>query len=258
MVLQFTMSLFRKIMRLTPNYSIEEGVILMGGQVIDWVGNFKFLGVIISGNGTYDEHYKNRKKLFFSGLAEVNKLGFSKPELSTKIKALLYTALVRSKLVYGFETINTGKKNILGNLESNLIKNSYQLSKHSKTKILMYAMHISPMETYLLKRKINFLRQLANNESTADLLFNRCHNTLEDIIEYLDIDSNKDYGNGREKYLAEIMKRCSYRIKEILSAESMIKKCALVRSIRYLLNNRNTANDDTTQFLLDPRRFKAD
>jgi hypothetical protein len=152
-----------KIMRLTPNYSIEEGVILMGGQVIGWVGNFKFLGVIIS--GTYDEHYKNRKKLFFSGLAEVNKLGFSKPELSTKIKALLYTALVRSKLVYGFETINMGKKNILGNLESNLIKNSYQLSKHSKTKILMYAMHISPMETYLLKRKINFLRQLANNES---------------------------------------------------------------------------------------------
>jgi hypothetical protein len=92
-----------KLMRLTPNYSIEDGYVQMGGQIIEEVKHFKFLGVIISSNGKIDEHFNKRKKLFFNGLAEIKKLGFSKPDVNTKIKALLYVSLVRSKLVYGFE-----------------------------------------------------------------------------------------------------------------------------------------------------------
>ena len=43
------------------------------------------------------------QKLFYNGIAEIKKHGFSKPDMNLKVKALLYSALVRSKLVYGFE-----------------------------------------------------------------------------------------------------------------------------------------------------------
>jgi hypothetical protein len=37
-------------------------------------------------------------------------------------------------------------------------------------------------------------------------------------------------------------------------AEKIIKNSNLVRSLEYLLKNRTTQNNDTLQYLLDPRR----
>jgi hypothetical protein len=176
--------------------------------------------------------------------------------MNLKVKALLYSALVRSKLVYGFECADLNWLDKLCALESTQIKICFQLSKFSKTKILLYAMHTSPMKIYLLKRKLNFLKQLANNEATADLLVCGCHHSVKDILDFLDIDYERDYGGERGAYLSLIMKKCFHRVREIIQVEKAVMKSEIVRCIRYLLNNRNAANDDTAQFLLDPRRYK--
>jgi flagellar motor switch protein FliG len=140
---------------------------------------------------------------------------------------------------------------------SGQIKISYQLSKHSKTKILLYAMHTSPMEIYMLKRKLNFLKKLANNEATADLLALGCHNTVEEVLNYLNINYERDILMGKMAYLTKVMKKYFYKVKEIIRMEKRILNSEIVRSVRYLLNNRNDSNDDTVQFLLDPRRYKT-
>ena len=98
--------------------------------------------------------------------------------MNLKVKALLYSALVRSKQVYGFECSDLKEMDKVCSLESTQIKNSFQLSKFSKMKILLYAMHRSPIKIYMLKRKLNFLKQLANNEATADLLVRGCHHVV--------------------------------------------------------------------------------
>jgi hypothetical protein len=99
-----------KWMRLTPNYSLEEGHVEIGGNRVEEVKVFKFLGVILEANGLFSEHYKNRRKLFFGGISEINNFGFFSKELNTRMKSLLYTSLVRSKLLYGLETIFFKKK----------------------------------------------------------------------------------------------------------------------------------------------------
>jgi hypothetical protein len=117
-------------------------------------------------------------------------------------------------------------------------------------------MHRSPMKIYMLKRKLNFLKQLANNEATADLLVCGCHHVVSDVLVFLNIDFGRDFGGEREAYLSLIMRRCYHRVREIIQVERAVMKSEIVRCIRYLLNNRNEANDDTVQFLLDPQRYK--
>jgi hypothetical protein len=247
-----------KWMRLTPNYSLTlgEDKVSIAGVEIEEVKEFKFLGVIISSNGSHMPHYKSRRNVYFKGLSEINKLGFNEKDLPTRIKKLLYTSLVRSKLSYGMETCTFKPaeiKSLLGSLEAAQIKKSNNLSKFSKSKTLLYAIGVSPYEVYLLKRKISFLKQLANNEATQELLLAGNHSSLEDIMKYIKIDYLRDIGLGNSGYLDLIRGRCYSKLKDIERIEKEIKGCKIVRSIRFLLNNRTPDNDDTLQFLLDPR-----
>jgi len=232
-----------KWMRLTPNYSLEEG-------------HVEILGVILESNGMFIEHYKNRRKLFFGGISEINNFGFFGKELNTRMKLLLYTSLVmRSKLLYGLETVFFKKKDLkklLSTLEANQIKKAFNLSTRSKSRILLYALRISPIEITILKRKIGFLKQLCNNPATADLIRAGVARTLEDVYVFLDINYDRDIVEGSEIYLDEVRKKCYCRIKEILVAEKKIMNSDIVKSVRYLLNNRNPQNDDSVQYILDP------
>jgi hypothetical protein len=249
-----------KWMRLTPNYSTDSGFVQIRGALIEEVKEFKFLGVLICSNGSPMPHYKTRKRQYFKGIADINALGFNDKNVPTKIKKLLYTSLARSQLTYGLETCNFSKKelqSILSTLEANQIKKANNLSLNSKSKILLYAMDISPIEIYLLKRKIGFLMQLANNTATQELLVAGNHESLKEILLYLNIDYQTEIGRGNVKYLDLIRGRCWLKLKEIERIESNIKKCDLVKCIKYLLNKRNHDNDDTIQYLLDPRRYSC-
>jgi hypothetical protein len=248
-----------KWMRLAPNYSIYNGSLQIGGLLVEEVKSFKFLGVNITSNGSHSEHYNNRRKLFFKGISEINNLGFSNKDTNTKVISVLYTTFARSRLAYGFETIslkNNEIKTNLSKLESNQIKKACGLSIFSKSKLLIYALGLSPIEAALKKRKISFLKQLCNNKATADLIISGNHETLKDIYEFLGINYKKDIVLGEDAYLHEISRKCWLKLKEIKQTENRIKKTELVRCIKYLLNNRNFNNDDTLQYLLDPRRFK--
>jgi hypothetical protein len=250
-----------KWMRLGPNYShsLEDESIELGGIALEKVSEFKFLGVIICEDGTYKNHYKKRKTLYLNGISEINSLGFNKNDLTTQVKSLLYTSLARSKLVYGLETLNLKKneiKSLFNTLEGNQVKRANNLSYNSKSKILIYAMGISPIEIYLLKRKLGFLIQLTNNEITSKLLEQGAHNTFKETFDLLDIVYDRDILLGNEEYLTLIRKKTLMKLSEIRIAETKIKNSKLVRCIKFLLNHRNVSNDDTIQYLLDPRRFK--
>jgi hypothetical protein len=107
------------------------------------------------------------------------------------MKSILYNSLVRSKLTYGFESIYFKPKdikNLLTKLEANQIKASVGISRQSKTTALLYAMDIRPIAMQLYKRKLGFIVQLANNEATSNLLREKRHSTLKDVIESLDVD----------------------------------------------------------------------
>ena len=77
-----------KWMRLAPNYGIHNGPLQIGSLIVEEVKSFKFLGVFICADGSYNKHYKNRRKLFFSGISEINNFGFSAKDTNTKFKSI--------------------------------------------------------------------------------------------------------------------------------------------------------------------------
>ena len=51
-----------------------------------------------------------------------------------------------------------------------------------------------------------------------------------------------------------VKQMCLDAIKDIEIIEKELKEHELTKCVEYLLNNRNHNNDDTLQFLIDPRR----
>jgi hypothetical protein len=236
--------------------SILEPDILVNKQRIEIVDNFKFLGVNIDREGNFKKHIEIRKTAFFAGVTEVERLGICKLDVPVKMKSLLYTSLVRSKLVYGLEGINLEKNRAqkeLTGLESNFIKKMCGLNKHSKTTSLMYALNVTPLKLYTYKRKLHFILQLLNNSSTSELLGLGVHETLKDVLDSIGI--NKDHVRlGENRYRGIIRSLVIRKLDAIRESEKNIRESSLVVSLEYLLSQRTPENNDTLQYLLDPRR----
>jgi hypothetical protein len=213
-----------KWMLLGEPKSIVAEEVLLKGAVLEKVESFKFLGVIINSNGSYLEHLARRRSLFMTGISEVHKLGFTRRDVPVRMKKLLYTSLVRSKLTYGIETIKINKtklKKYLGGLESQCLKNACGVNTRSKSTSLIYGMGITPISLYIYKRKISFILQLLQNTATSELISHGVHETLSDIIESLGI-SKKDLNRGAEQYHVILKNTCKRKLAEIAQKESLI------------------------------------
>ncbi len=235
--------------------SIVEPEIMVNNQIIENVKTFKFLGVHIDREGTFKSHIATRKTAFFSGISEIERLGVNKIDVPISMKSLLYTSLARSKLVYGLEVINFDSKTQtkLSTLESNFIKRTCELNKFSKSTILLYALNITPIKLYALKRKLQFIIQILNNSSTKELIGKGKHESLTEIFENIGV--NKDHFNlGEDRYLGIIRSLTLRKLCDIIGCEKTIRETSLVVSLEYLLGRRTPENNDTLQYLLDPRR----
>ena len=214
---------------------------------------FKFLGVNIDREGNFEKHVKIKKAAFFTGLTEIEKLGVNELDVPLKMKSLLYTSLVRSKLVYGLEGINLSKKLLkeLTCLESRTLKRAFGVNKYSKSTALMYAINITPIELYIYKRKLYFILQLLANTATGELLSLGVHKTLDSVFRSIGI-KKEDKDLGRDRYRGVIRSRVLKKLDEIKTFEGQIKGTKLVTSLEYLLKNRSSVNSEIIQYLLDP------
>jgi hypothetical protein len=70
----------------------------------------------------------------------------------------------------------------------------------------------------------------------------------------MDIGFVRDIVGGNECYLQGIRRKCITAKKKNL--ENKIMDTDILKCVRYLLNNSDPQNDDTVQYLLDPRIFK--
>jgi hypothetical protein len=114
-------------------------------------------------------------------------------------------------------------------------------------------MGITPIELYIYKRKICFILQLIRNRATNELISNGCHETLDDIIASIGIREEMKL-EGPVIYQGKIKLACCEKLREIASSEKIIKSTSLVTAVEFLLKERSVDNDDTLQYLLDPRR----
>jgi hypothetical protein len=116
-------------------------------------------------------------------------------------------------------------------------------------------MGISPIALYIYKRKVSFILELLKNRATNELVSRGTHETVKDVICSLGIEEG-DVLRGRDNYRNLIGMVCINKLKSIKNIENDIKESPLVLAVEYLLNHRSMDNDDTLQYLLDPRRGK--
>lgn len=245
-----------KCMILGKIKTIVEPEIKVNGQILEIVDTFKFLGVHIDREGNFIKHMCVRKSAFFSGLTEIERLGMNEPDVPISMKCLLYTSLVRSKLLYGMECLNLKSKFVqkeISSLESNTLKRACGLNKLSKTTGLLYAMGITPLELYILKRKLFFILQLLQNKATNELVENGIHRSLDSTLELIGV--NREHKQlGPNRYRGIIRSLVVKKLEKIRDTEREIRESKLVQAVNYLLKHRNHENNDTLQYLLDPRR----
>jgi hypothetical protein len=238
-----------------PNSVLDESV-RVNGELLEKVKSFKFLGVTICQDGSFTEHIEKRKSLFLNSMGEVRRLGFNKKDVPLRMKKLLYTSLVRSKLTYGLETIQMKKSffnKTLAKLEGNCLKLSCGVNYRSRTTSLVCAMGITPIGTYIYKRKIHFILELLKNQATNELVSKGIHETLKETVQTLGV-TKEDMREGPSCYRVTLGNACLKKLKEIKTVEKIVKETPIVTAIEYLLNHRSLDNDDTLQYLLDPRR----
>ena len=225
----------------------------LNSEKIEKVKEFKLLGFIIMDNLSHKKNMKKRRSLCVMAAKGLEDVGFKEKRVSHKMKGLLYNSLCRSKLLYGIENVNLGINELkdLKTLDGNLIKIANGLSTRSRTTALFYSLGISPLPIALLKRKIGFIIQLYNNCLTS-MLFEKARCQTMDSTLY-EIWYKFDNLNGiidKTKCLA----LCKERFDEIRQTEKKIMVHELAICVNHLLQHRSQENDDTLQFLLDPRR----
>ena len=226
---------------------------LLNGESIEKVKEFKLLGYIVTDNQSHKKHMKRRRALCIMAVKKLDDIGFREKKVNHKMKGLLYNSLCRSKLLYGIENtdLNTNELKELKSFDGNFIKIANGLSTRSKTTALCYSVGFSPLPIALLKRKISFIMQLYRNELTnALLVMARCQSIESTLYE---IGYKFDNTNGKIDKNS-CLALCRERLGDINKIEKELKSHELTICVDHLLKNRNDENDDTLQFLLDPRR----
>ncbi len=127
------------------------------------------------------------------------------------------------------------------------------MNKFSKSTSLLYTLNITPIKLYALKRKLQFIIQILNNSSTKELIGKGIHDSLIETLENIGV--KKFHINlGEDRYLGIVRSLTLRKLTDIIECEKTIRETSLVVSLEYLLGRRTPENNDTLQYLLDPRR----
>jgi hypothetical protein len=233
--------------------SLSKGSFILNGNILEKVKTFKLLGVIVTSNLSHKQHLSKRKSLCYMGVKELEDLGFNYARTTPKMKGLLYNSICRSKLLYGIESIQLSNSELkkFETYEGNILKRANDLSTRSRSTALVYGMGISKLSVAILKRRLNFVIQVLTNEITNEIISGtRCY-TLEKLFYDLgyEYENTTRVANTRDIYML-----CKTKLVEIDNIEKELFEHDLTKCVVHLLSNRNNINDDTLQFLLDPRR----
>ena len=87
-------------------------------------------------------------------------------------------------------------------------------------------MRITPISLYLLKRKINFLLELLNNQATNELVANGIHTSMSDTINKLKLETS-DKSRGENRYRGIIRSTCINKLAIIRATEKKISESDL-------------------------------
>jgi hypothetical protein len=148
---------------------IQNVEISLNGQRLKKVNFLDHLGLPVGNTSEMESRFKEKFKKVERSYYSLYELGCRPNGLSPSVCAQIYNRYCQSIFYYGLEIAALNKKTIKSlNIRQNiLLKNSFGLSKFSRSSALLEAINIKTIEHIYYKHKIGFMDQLRNNELTS-------------------------------------------------------------------------------------------
>ena len=233
-----------------PTYLTEN--FTLGGVHIKKVSHFKFLGMWLMSNGKEKIHVRKRLAAAYAGLADLKNIGYFNRNLDIKIKANFTHAFIRSRIMSNMENASYTVKEInsLISMEGTQLKKSLGLEKNDHMTLLYHAMEMDTLEMAIEKRKITFMMQLVENETTRELISRLRNQSI--VKNTLDLIGYNNKNESKHDVAHNIFLLCKKKLVVIAKAAKLLRNDSKTLIIRHLLNNRNTDNYNTLKYLLSP------
>ncbi len=150
------------------------------------------------------------------------------------MKIHLYKTYVRPVLLYGLAEIQLSKQEIkkVQSIENLIIKQSQNIHKKTRTRILMRAIKINLIEEEIIKRKTNLYHNILKNQLTSA--------TLDEIGKQIDELRYHDSGNenSSENKLNKLKKTFTKEMIDITKATSY-DKIEILAKLKHEIKNNN-------------------
>ena len=139
----------------------ETAKVKYGDDELDSVTEFSYLGVMFTSDGKWEKEVGRRLQMGRAGLSSISKQVIWNKNVSAEVKKVIFSAMVRSRLLYGGEAWWAGKQ-LMGKLET--VQNDFLrwISGHTrKDKLhvheLRQELRMSSVEDELCRRRLYWL-----------------------------------------------------------------------------------------------------
>jgi hypothetical protein len=206
--------------------------------------DLKYLGVEIRADQSNVTHIETRCNKTLKAAAIIRTKGLCEKQIHSFLKGQMFKSFIMPILTYGMDlitlliTLNKQEFNKLRITESNIIKRFIKdnVRSSARTKPIMNALKIEPLERRIKKMKLSLMARLTENNYT-NTIFNQM-NASEvhmDIMEETENETN-GFSNALELY-----KKCKIRIEILTKAsEEEFKSSSIACKIRAIFNLKNS------------------
>ena len=152
--------------------NMNDLVIKLNGTPIVQAKQVKYLGYIITDNGTMTQHIKKRKSITVAMISTLRSQGLLDCTVNIRTKILVFKSFVRATLLYGAENILITDNiiNEIRRVEGNFIKAIAGVPNTCRTSELMAAFSVQETRDYMAQMKLGFMKRLVANEYTNSIV----------------------------------------------------------------------------------------
>ena len=203
-------------------------------------------------------HIKTRLDKHRNMSFKLNEAGLFNGKLISQIKSILYKAFCRPVMNYGLENTFISKSNLekLKKQETRMVKRAIGVSKYTGSKKLFDALGIIEIENNIKIKKLNFFIQLSNYELTRTFLQRQLEH-IDNISEFsLLREILRWFKISAQLSLEALIKKAQNTLNDLEAVQLREEASETSISIRYLLANRNKANNRLLEMIIRSRGGK--
>jgi hypothetical protein len=223
-------------------YDEWDGNLLLGGNPIERVESFRYLGAMIHDSGRCLDHMDKRRKSALASVAKLITMGLCSESMHPVLKAEMFKVYIRPIIMYAMENfnLNGGEIRKLKSAEGNALKRIIGISTRCKSTDLFLSFDMMPTKERIDLLKLNHFIRMGKNGFTKQFLSElRTLNVDNSLIKEIE-ELTKDIPDIAELSLYD---KCDIRIHEIEDEHNYAKATSKTAQLLKIIYDLSDANE---------------